>query len=289
MAEKPTKKVVRSTAPATRPAGKAATPKAGGKGTDAPERAWSPTVEAKSKATRLRVIAFVLWALAIAGEAVAIFWILKPTETVQREGNTTLILLIAAIVVVGILAIVANTLWKKANRLDPASKAQPVRFFIQNQLGAIITVIAFLPLIILILTSKNIDKTQKTIATVVAIVVALAATLFGIDFNPPSAEQFRDDQATVIALTGEDEVFWVKGGKVYHLCAEASDLQRESEDNTIYSGTVDQAIHEGKSRLTKKVEQEINQCGLTPPADWDGGEGSEETEEDPVVEESPAA
>jgi hypothetical protein len=40
---------------------------------DSGERTWVPTAEAKKKATTFRWIAAVLWALAIAAEAVGIF------------------------------------------------------------------------------------------------------------------------------------------------------------------------------------------------------------------------
>lgn len=55
-------------------------------------------------------------------------------------------------------------MWKAANRHDPASRAEPFRFFVQNQLGAIITLIAFLPLIVLIPMEKNMVPKNKQIA-----------------------------------------------------------------------------------------------------------------------------
>lgn len=232
--------------------------KATGKGG---EPTWKPTPEAKQQATTFRIIAIVLWVLAIAGEVFTIFWVLK-------QDPINMVLLIGAIVVIGILAIVGSLLWKRANVLDPASKKDPVRFFIQNQLGAILAIIAFLPLIILIFLNKDMDGQQKTIAGVVGIVVMVAVSLFGASFNPPSVEQYAEETALVIQYTGQDLVFWTKAGKVYHLCAEASDLQLESQDNKIYSGTVADAHAAGKERLTLKVEMELKQCGfnvsLTP-------------------------
>ena len=49
----------------------------GSEGTE-PASDWKPTPEAKSKATRFRLIAAVLWALAIAGELFGIFYVLRP-------------------------------------------------------------------------------------------------------------------------------------------------------------------------------------------------------------------
>ncbi|HQI71472.1 MAG TPA: hypothetical protein PLT47_12020, partial [Bacteroidales bacterium] len=59
--------------------------------------------------------------------------------------------------------IIGSLQWKKANRFDPASEKDKIRFFIQNQLGAIISIIAFLPLIILIFTNKNMTGSKKVL------------------------------------------------------------------------------------------------------------------------------
>lgn len=39
---------------------------------------FTPTPEAKAQSTQKRIIALVLWVVAIALEAVAIFWLLRP-------------------------------------------------------------------------------------------------------------------------------------------------------------------------------------------------------------------
>ncbi len=77
-------------------------------------------------------------------------------------------MLIVLIVVALIFAVAGNLLWKKANKLDPASKKNKFKFWVQNQLGAIISAIAFLPLVFLILTDKNIDGKQKGILGAIA-------------------------------------------------------------------------------------------------------------------------
>ncbi|MEM6535325.1 MAG: hypothetical protein AAF613_06755, partial [Pseudomonadota bacterium] len=76
---------------------------------------------------------------------------------------------------------------------DPASKADGFRFFFQNQLGAIITLIAFLPLLALILLDKDMDPKNKQIATAVGAALAVVATLFGISYDPPSVEEYTVD------------------------------------------------------------------------------------------------
>lgn len=248
-----------------------------------PAANWKPTAEAKSKATTFRWIAAVLWAAAIAAEAVAIFWLLRQREYVGEDGtlvrdpdtgliseqNATahfpqwaFITLLVLLVVIAALSIIGSMLWKKANRLDPARKAETFRFFVQNQLGAIIAIVAFLPLIILIFLNKDMDKGQKTTAGIVGIVLAALAVVLGIDFNPPSVEQYTADQSTVIQLLGKDEVVWVDGGKVYHVCDSVSDVKTGSE---IRTGTTAEAIEAGKTRLTLEFASELKTCGLAVP------------------------
>ncbi|MFD5225258.1 hypothetical protein ACFWHT_06490 [Microbacterium sp. NPDC058342] len=245
-------------------------------------RGWVPTADAKRQATRLRWIAAVLWAIAIAGEAVAIFWVLRqrdvPADTgltrnpetglleQQATGGTfpqwAFITLLVMLVVIAALSITGSLLWKSANRLDPARKSDTVRFFVQNQLGAIIAVIAFLPLIILIFLNKDMDKGQKTTAGAIGIVLAAVAVFFGISFTPPSVEKYTADQSTVIMMLGEDQVTWVAGGGVYHVCDRVSDIQTGSE---IMTGTTAEAIEAGKQRLTLKFASELRACDLPVP------------------------
>jgi hypothetical protein len=233
-----------------------------------PEAAnWKPTPEAKGKATTRRIIAIVLWVIAIAGEAFAIFWVLRRPLENGAFPTWAWILLLGILVVIGLLTFGGSQLWKQANRLDPASKANPVRFFVQNQLGAIITIIAFVPLIILIFLNKDMSGKQKGIAGIVGIVLLIVAGYFGTSINSPSVEQYGSETQQVVNITGTDTVFWTKAGKVFHLCSDASAVNLTSKDNTIYSGTVAAAHEAGKQRLTLQVDQETEQCGFTAPTD----------------------
>ena len=222
------------------------------------EPTWTPSPEAKQKATRYRMIALALWVVAIAGEAFAIFWVLK-------QPSVNLIVLIVAIVLIGALSVGGSLLWKRANQADPARRSDTVRFFIQNQLGAIIAAVAFLPLIVMILLNDNMDRTQKTIAGGLAVVVLAIAGAAGVSTNSPSVEGYDAETNQVIQYTGQDLVFWTKEGSVYHLCQQASAVNLESKDNTIYSGTVGDAHADGKQRLTLQVDQELRQCGFATP------------------------
>ncbi len=210
---------------------------------DAPAAApqdWKPTPEAKGKATRNRLIAAVLWALAIGTEAFAIFYLLKHTNM-----NLFMLWLIVALVVIGALALGGSLLWKQANRYDPASKSDPVRFFIQNQLGAIITVIAFLPLIVMIFLNKDMNGKQKGIAGVVAIALMLVVGISSFDFNPPSKEQYSQQTTAVKNLTGADHVYWTLHGTKYHLYDDCSAINKAATEK-IFEGTVGTAYAECK-------------------------------------------
>lgn len=259
MAEKKKKKVVRveSTAPA-------ATGGASAEGGDDRPAGWKPTAEAKGKAIKFRIFAAIFWVLAIGLEVFAIFWILKPGLDEVSFPDSALYWLIGLLVVIGILAWAGSFFWKKANRLDPASRSNKFMFFVQNQLGVIITIIAFLPIIILIFMNKDMDGKQKGIAGGIAIVLMVAVGLLSAEFDPVSTESMDERVTEVVELTGKNEVVWTSFGKVYHLCDAVSDVNRESSDMTIFTGTVEDAVAAGKSRLTLKVDQNLEQCGFPP-------------------------
>ncbi len=262
------------------------------------EPVWKPTEESKAQATKLRIFAWVGWLLAIGVEAVLIFWVLR--QWAERSDAANMWLLIGGIVLTGVLASVGSVLWKKANRLDPASKQDTIRFFVQNQLGAIMSIVAFMPLIILIFMNKDMDGKQKAIAGSIGVVIAAVAVFaFGADYSPPSQEQYAEEENIMVQLTGKDEVVWVKGGKVFHVCEAVPDVNKDSQDGQIYVGTVAEAHAAGKDRLTQRWESEATKyCGFTqeevdavksglaaPAAD----EASADDEADAASEEEPAA
>jgi hypothetical protein len=151
-------------------------------------KAWQATQGQKSAAKRLRLFAAVAWIIAIGAEIAGIVMLRQ-----HKFDHGNLALLIGLLVVIAVFAIGGSLMWKKANTHDPASKADGFRFFVQNQLGAIITVIAFLPLLVLIFMDKDMDPKNKKIAGSVGVVLALIAAVVGIDFKPPSTEQYTQD------------------------------------------------------------------------------------------------
>ena len=203
--------------------------------------------ESKARAKKLRIFAVLSWLVAFAIQAYLIFGVLlKPPV------NMTV--LIIGIVVNLIPAILGSYLWKEANRLDPASEKEPTRFFIQNQLGAILGVLAFLPLVVLILTNKDLTGKQKGLAGGIAIVALLVAGITGADFNPPSIEEYTEQTQLVERLNeGRNFVYWTKSGTRYHLYSDCSSINTERTDE-IFEGTVAQA------RELKNITQLCSFC-----------------------------
>ena len=194
--------------------------------------------EAKGKAKQLRLFAMLAWIVAIAGEVFAILKLIS---------NETLTMLIVAIVVILALAITGSVLWKKSNRLDPASEKDKFKFFVQNQLGAIMAVLAFLPLVILIFTNKDLDGKTKGIAGSIAVVALLIAGITGVDFNPPSVEKYTEQinaQTDLIKNLngGVDYVYWTNHGNKYHLDSDCQHIRGREQ----HSGTVAEAWEERK-------------------------------------------
>ena len=152
---------------------------------------WRATHDQGAAAKRLRIFAGIAWIVAIGGDVAGIILLLQ-----HKFDHGNLPLLIGILVGVAIFAIAGSLMWKAANKHDPARASEKFKFFVQNQLGAIITLVAFLPLVVLIFMDKDMDPKNKKIAGGVGAVLAVAATLIGVDFNPPSVEQYTQDMNT---------------------------------------------------------------------------------------------
>jgi len=208
-------------------------------------RTFVASDESKAKAKKFRLFSILSWIAAIGLEIGAILMLKKvPINT------TWLIVLIVADLV---FAVIGNLLWKKANRFDPASEKEKFKFFVQNQLGAIIAVIAFLPLVILIFTNKDLKGKQKGLVGAVGVIALLIAGFTGIDFNPPSVEEYAAQTAQVEQLTGQNHVFWTKSGTKYHLFSDCYHINTKKTEE-IFEGTVAQA------RELKNISELCNTC-----------------------------
>ena len=209
------------------------------------QKVWKPTEEAKGKATQLRLFAALLWVGAIAAQVAAIIML-------RKQGENFMAWVIGLIVVDLILAIIGSMLWKKSNRLDPASEKNGFLFFMQSQLGVVVAVIAFLPLVIVILTNKNISGKQKAILGSIAGIAMVIAGISGADFNPPSVEKYTEETNLVEALTGTNNVYYTKGGGKYHIYEDCYTIRNSDRLN----GTVAEA-HAGVAN-----HSDFDLCGI---------------------------
>jgi tryptophan-rich sensory protein len=185
-------------------------------------KAWQATQDQKGSAKSLRIYAALSWIVAIGTE---IFGIVMLKQHKFDHGN--LVLLIGILVVIAVFAIAGSLMWKKANRHDPASRADGFKFFIQNQLGAIITVIAFLPLLALIFLDKDMDPKNKKIAGGIGVALAMLATVIGIDFKPPSVEQYTQDMNQCAAQIKAKQPTTACSPEV---ASQAQDIARDSKE-----------------------------------------------------------
>ena len=184
-------------------------------------REWRATHDQKSAAKRFRIFAAISWIVAIGTEITGIVLL---RQHKFDQGN--LPLLIGILVVIAVFAIAGSLMWKAANKHDPASKSEPVKFFVQNQLGAIITLIAFLPLVVLIFLDKDMDPKNKRIAGGIGAVLAVVATVIGVSYNPPSVEQYTEDMNACAAQIKANQPTTACSPEV---AAQAKDIARDSD------------------------------------------------------------
>jgi len=209
-------------------------------------KVFEASKESKARAKQLRTFAILAWVVAIGLQVYAIFFLLKPPV------EMTWLLVVIGVNLV--LAITGSTLWKKSNRLDPASEKDKTKFFIQNQLGAIMGVLAFLPLVIMIFLNKDMDGKQKGIVGSIAVIAMLIAGITGVDFDPPSIEQYTEETAMVEMLNdGQNSVFWTKSGRTYHIYSDCSYINTD-RTTEIFNGTVADA------RELKNISSLCSRC-----------------------------
>ena len=191
-------------------------------------------------ATPYRIGAIVLWLLAIGCEVLAV---LVTFGKIDLKFMPSLWQMIAFLVLDLIFLVIGSQLWKKANHIKPASEKNKAKFWLWNNMGLIMTIICFVPFIVLLMTNKNADKKMKIVGVACAGIMIIIGGLLGYDWNPVSAEQ---KEAAMAAITGE--VLWTNslGGKVYHTHEDCQALNRTEE---LVQGSVEQAIAANRTRL----------------------------------------
>ena len=221
----------------------------------------------KASAKPKRIFAVICWLLAIAAEVVAILNVFGKLD-LPKFSQT--VWLVGLIVVDLIFVIIGSSLWKKANHIDPASEKNKTKFWLWNNLGSIVSVIAFLPLVIIVFTNKDMDKRTKTIVGAVAAVALAVGALSSYDWNPVSSEQLAAAKAEILAngnydtdKDGNPVVYWVTNSKKYHINSECSAINRSNSTGDIYRGTIEAAYQKGLTEpcriCIKAMEKAQNQ------------------------------
>jgi len=227
-------------------------------------------VKPSGNPTTFRIVAVILWILGLGFEVGAIGvilqWFVLPSNPI--------IWIIGMLVADMILVVIGSTLWKRANKIDPPSEKNKIEFFLKTQLGAIIAVIAFAPVLIILLMNKDMDKQTKTWVSIAAAICLMVAVGFSIDYTPVSLEML--EQMRVNAANsdfGDGEVKWSKNSQVYHTWEDCSALGRVKDDN-LRAGTVDEAFEQSKARMCRFC---ANNFGIT-----EGVEGGDSVDVDDV-------
>lgn len=209
--------------------------------TDDITKQWKASKGQESQAKKLRIIALVAWVIAIGTEIAGVVLLFQDKF---NDGNLALLLVLLG--VIAVFAVTGSLLWKAANKHDPASKEDGFKFFVQNQLGAIISMVAFVPLVALIWLDKDMDPKNKKIAGGVGAALAVIATLIGVSYNPPSTEQYTEDMnscadAIRSGTTDQDEL--EKQGCNDQVIEQAAEIAKDTE--AVQEATKSEANPEG--------------------------------------------
>ena len=206
----------------------------------------------KERAKKNRIIAIILWIVAIIFEIIGILRLSGVINWFPKLSVT--IFLIICIILDLACFIPGSMFWKKANHIDPVSEKNKVSFWTINNLGTILSVLAFLPLIIFVLTNKDIDKKDKTIVTVVAAIALVVAGVSSYDFNPVSLEQLKHAEKEVQNVSGGNTVYWAPHSKKYHV---DPDCPAFSQSETVYEGTVKKKKKKGLTDPCRRCIPEL--------------------------------
>jgi len=225
--------------------------KVSGGGTSSQKAKFVPTAEAKAEACKFRKYGILLWVLAVVAEIIAMVILFKKNPEIDLSTGAR-IALIAILLVDLILLIVGSMFWKKANRFDPASKENALKFFFQNQMGVVVAVIAFLPVVILAFIKK------EYLVGAIAALFMVGGGLASADWSPPSQEEYAAQSTFVQELMGADHVYGTKSGSKYHLY---DDCQYLKSDRTaeIFEGTVAD-LYANNSKIKPEMSSLCSAC-----------------------------
>ena len=204
--------------------------------------------------TGLRIASVAMWVVAIVIEVFLIMILLNYFYVKNK-----VLFLIIGIVLDMALCIGAAQLWKKANHIKPMSeKRGKFLFYLWNELGVIMACICFIPLIVLLLKDKTLDKKSKIIVSAIAIVAVLITGVASADFHPISAEQKEEAENSI-----QGDVYWTQFGHKYHLNAdEETGCPYIRNSSTVFAGSVTEAIEAGRTAICSYCAAHASEYGF---------------------------
>ena len=205
-----------------------------------------PTAEAKAQAGKFRMYGILLWILAVIAEIIAMIILFKKDPEVALSTGSRIALIVILLIDL-VLLIAGSSFWKKANRFDPASKQNVLKFFFQNQLGVVVAAIAFLPVVILAFIKK------EYLVGAIAALFMVGGGAASADYHAPSVEQYSEQTSRVQELTGGNMVYWTKSGTKYHIYQDCPSINTNRTDE-IFQGTV------AKARELKNITELCKIC-----------------------------
>ena len=203
----------------------------------------------KAQAKGKRTAAMILWIVAIVLEIVAVLgatgkimkWTGESAFGVFTYGWTFLIIMI---VVIAILSIVASQLWKSANHIDPPKKeGNAFKYWTQTELGSIMAVLAFLPIILVLLFSKDVNADTRKFGLIGAAAALVICGLAGVDYNPTSEEELDQMEVEAAQLADGGLCYWTPYGTKYHFNPDCRYIKNSTD---ITQGTVAEAYAAGR-------------------------------------------
>ena len=241
-------------------------------------KAAANQVKIEGNASGLRIGAWVCWVLAIVFEIMCLGFLGGKLQ--WFAGMEMMTKMIVTLVLDLIFVVCGSLLWKKANHINPASEANKTKFWLHNNLGVIMACLAFIPVIIYLLTNKNLDKKTKTVGTIVAVVALAIGGLFGYDFNPVSQEQLQQELGNA-----DVDYFWVATGTKCHLYSDCQHLNASTQEEII-TGSIGQAEEAGKGEICKTCKKRYDREKAAQMEEASNliGETTEEAAEEPTEE-----
>jgi len=189
----------------------------------------------RERATGKRILAAVFWLIAIGFEVLVILTLNGSLYIIDN----LMIPLIVGIALILIFLVIGSHFWKKANRIDPPSKENKLKFYLWSQMGLIVAVIAFFPLVILLLKNKDLDQTTRKIVVAVAIVAMLIGGAASVDYTPVSSEDLAQARLESYSIGEEGATYWTRWGTRYHFDPDCRALARSE---IIFEGTIEEAF-----------------------------------------------